>query len=144
MQRRQFLQYSAATGIGLALFGRKPLWSADADARVEVFLDESAGRISPNIYGHFTEHIGGVIYDGVWVGAGSKIANENGIRRELVERMRQIKAPMVRGPGGCFSDSYDWKDGIGRDRPTRTNFWEGDHDARRLHEKGAQIFEPNS
>ena len=144
MQRRQFLQYSAVTGIGLALFGRKPLWSADADARVEVFLDESAGRISPNIYGHFTEHIGGVIYDGVWVGAGSKIANENGIRRELVERMRQIKAPMVRWPGGCFADSYDWKDGIGPDRPTRTNFWEGDHDARRLHEKGAQIFEPNS
>lgn len=144
MQRRKFLQYSAGAGIGLALFGRRQLWSADADARVEVFLDESAGQISPNIYGHFTEHIGGVIYDGVWVGADSKIPNEAGIRRELIERMRQIKAPMVRWPGGCFADSYDWKDGIGPNRPTRTNFWEGDHDAQRLHEKGPQVFEPNS
>lgn len=146
MQRRRFLQYSTAAGAGVALFGPRPLWSADADTRVEIFLDESNGQISPNIYGHFTEHIGGVIYDGVWVGEGSKIPNERGIRRELIEHMRRIKAPMVRWPGGCFADSYDWKDGIGpaAKRPTRTNFWEGDHDALRLHEKGVQLFEPNS
>ena len=144
MQRRQFLQHSAATGITLALFGNRQLWSADAGASIEVFLDESPAQISPNIYGHFTEHIGGVIYDGVWVGENSKIPNNHGIRKELIDRMRQIKAPMIRWPGGCFADSYDWKDGIGPNRPTRTNFWEAEHDALRLHEKGPQVFEPNS
>lgn len=39
--------------------------------------------------------------------------------------MRKIKAPVVRYPGGCFADSYDWRDGIGpvEKRPRRTNFW---------------------
>jgi alpha-N-arabinofuranosidase len=60
--------------------------------------------------------------------------------------MKQIRVPVIRWPGGCFADSYDWKDGIGpaAKRPTRTNFWETDHDAERLHERGVQIFEPNS
>jgi alpha-N-arabinofuranosidase len=35
---------------------------------------------------------------------------------------------VIRWPGGCFADSYDWKDGIGPvgKRPRRTNFWAGD------------------
>lgn len=146
MQRRQFLRDSAYAGAALAFFGKRPVWAAEADSRVEIFLDESRGTISPNIYGHFAEHIGGVIYDGVWVGADSKIPNRGGIRSELVERLREIKAPLIRWPGGCFADSYDWKDGIGpaAQRPVRTNFWETDGDAARLKEKGPQIFEPNS
>ena len=74
-----------------------------------------------------------------------KIPNEYGIRTELVERLKQIHVPVIRRPGGCFADSYDWKDGIGpaAKRPIRTNFWETDRDAERLHEKGPQIFEPN-
>ena len=49
----------------------------------------------------------------------------SGIRKRLVEEMRKIKPPVVRYPGGCFADSYDWRDGIGpaEKRPRRTNFW---------------------
>src|SRR6202040_1162928 len=95
------------------------------DSRIEVLLGEPLGTISPNIYGHFTENLGGVIYDGVWVGKNSKVPNIDGIRKELVEQMRKIKAPVIRYPGGCFADSYDWRDGIGpaEKRPRRTNFW---------------------
>jgi alpha-N-arabinofuranosidase len=115
------------------------------DAHIEILLGEPIGEISPNIYGQFTEHIGGVIYDGVWVGEKSRIRNRYGLRAELIDRMKNIRVPVVRWPGGCFADSYDWKDGIGppSKRPTRTNFWEVDPDAARLHEKGPQIFEPN-
>jgi alpha-N-arabinofuranosidase len=83
------------------------------------------GTISANIYGHFTENLGGVIYDGIWLGEDSKVANINGIRKAVVEEMRKIKAPVIRFPGGCFADSYDWRDGIGPSdkRPRRTNFW---------------------
>ena len=65
-----------------------------------------------------------MIYDGVWVGEKSKVPNLNGIRKELVEEMRKIKAPVIRYPGGCFADSYDWRDAIGPvdKRPRRTNF----------------------
>jgi alpha-N-arabinofuranosidase len=60
--------------------------------------------------------------------------------------MKEIQVPIVRWPGGCFADSYDWKDGVGpvSERPVRTNFWEVDPDAARLHEKGPQVFEPNT
>ena len=99
--------------------------TASADSRIEVLLDEPLGTISPNIYGHFTEHLGGVIYDGVWVGENSPVPNVNGIRKRLVEELRKIKAPVVRYPGGCFADSYNWRDGVGPadQRPRRTNFW---------------------
>jgi alpha-L-arabinofuranosidase len=142
MQRRQFLKSSAAAGAALA-FSRAQVWAKDADARIEVLLEEPLGEISPNIYGQFTEHIGGVIYDGVWVGEKSKIPNQYGIRSQLVDMMKQIHVPVIRWPGGCFADSYDWKDGIGAKRPRRTNFWEVDHDALRLHDKGPQLFESN-
>ncbi len=144
MQRRQFLKASAMAGAALAFSGRR-VWATAADARIEVLMDEPKGRISPNIYGQFTEHIGGVIYDGVWVGEKSKIPNRYGIRSQLLDRMKQIHVPVIRWPGGCFADSYDWRDGIGpaSKRPKRTNFWETDPDAARLNEKGSQIFEPN-
>jgi alpha-L-arabinofuranosidase len=144
MRRREFL--ASAANIGVALFSSAPMSAQSADTLVEVFVDEPIGTISRNIYGHFTEHIGGVIYDGVWVGENSPIPNVTGIRKALVDGLKRIKAPVIRWPGGCFADSYDWKDGIGppERRPTRTNFWEVDPDAKRLHEKGAQIFENNA
>jgi alpha-L-arabinofuranosidase len=123
--RRQFIRDSVA-GAGYVWLSRVAPFAATADdARIEVLLAEPLGTISPNIYGHFTENLGGVIYDGVWVGEKSKVPNVNGIRKELIEEMRKIKAPVVRYPGGCFADSYDWRDGIGpaEKRPRRTNFW---------------------
>jgi len=144
MHRRQFLKTSSMAGAALAFSGR-PSWAKSADARIEVFLTEPGTVIAPEIYGHFTEHIGGVIYDGVWVGEKSKIPNDYGIRRELIQQMNKIHVPILRWPGGCFADSYDWKDGVGprSKRPVRTNFWEVDPESARLHEGGPQIFEPN-
>jgi len=81
------------------------------------------GTIAKEIYGHFTEHIGGVIYDGIWVGKNSKIPNIKGFRKEIIEKLRAINAPVIRWPGGCFAEIYDWRDGIGEDRPVRINWW---------------------
>ena len=132
--RREFIRNSVA-GAGCMLFSRAlPFAATDpvgADSRIEVLLAEPLGTISPNLYGHFAENLGGVIYDGIWVGENSRVPNLNGIRKELVEEMRKIKAPVVRYPGGCFADSYNWRDGIGPadKRPRRTNFWEQDESA---------------
>ena len=129
IRRREFLSNSALSAAALLLAKPARLARAAAssppDSRVEILLDETLGTISPNIYGHFIEHLGGVIYDGVWVGENSKVPNIGGIRKDLVEEMRKIKAPVVRYPGGCFADSYDWRDGVGpaEKRPRRTNFW---------------------
>jgi alpha-L-arabinofuranosidase len=123
--RRQFLRNTMLGGGALLLVKSAPSAATAADSRIEVLMDEPLGMISPDVYGHFTEHLGGVIYDGIWVGEDSKIPNVDGIRKELIDQMRKIKAPVVRYPGGCFADSYDWRDGIGPvdKRPRRTNFW---------------------
>jgi alpha-N-arabinofuranosidase len=131
--RREFLRNSlTSAGLVLAARASSPFaWaeskSDSVDSRIEVLMGEPLGTISPNVYGHFAENLSGVIYDGIWVGANSKVPNVDGIRKELIDEMRKIKAPVVRFPGGCFADSYDWRDGIGSSdkRPRRTNFWNG-------------------
>jgi alpha-L-arabinofuranosidase len=127
VQRRTLLKGSLALAATAALSGKRAFSSA-ADSHIEILLDEPLGTIAPAVYGHFAEMLGAVIYDGVWVGENSKIPNVSGIRKTLVDKLRQIKAPMVRWPGGCFADSYDWTDGIGPEgkRPERAAFWRGE------------------
>jgi alpha-N-arabinofuranosidase len=70
-------------------------------------------KINKEIYGHFSEHLGRCIYEGIYVGKNSKIPNTNGMRNDVVEALKNIKVPVLRWPGGCFADEYHWKDGIG-------------------------------
>ncbi|HKM81736.1 MAG TPA: hypothetical protein VJY15_12330, partial [Candidatus Acidoferrum sp.] len=145
IRRREFLREGALAAGAVACSVYLPhaaAGMASADSRIDVLLDEPLGTISPNIYGHFTEHLGGVIYDGLWVGENSLVANLQGIRIRLVEEMRKIKAPVVRYPGGCFADSYNWRDGVGPadKRPRRTNFW---NDAETKTAPENHKYEPN-
>jgi len=96
-----------------------------AKTRLAVRTDEVTGKINPNIYGHFAEHLGKCIYGGIWVGERSKIPNVEGCRTDVVEALRRMGAPVIRWPGGCFADFYHWEDGIGprRNRPRRVNMW---------------------
>ncbi len=90
---------------------------------------KSDGRIiSKHIYGHFAEHLGRCIYDGFYVGENNtKIPNIEGVRKDVVEALKKLKVPNLRWPGGCFADTYHWKDGIGpkANRPTIVNTWWG-------------------
>ncbi len=70
--------------------------------------------INKNIYGHFAEHLGRCIYQGIYVGDNNKnIQQKNGIRMDVVEALKKLKTPVLRWPGGCFADTYHWKDAIG-------------------------------
>jgi len=69
--------------------------------------------INRNIYGHFSEHLGRCIYEGMFVGEDSPIPNTNGMRHDVIAALKHIKVPVLRWPGGCFADEYHWKDGIG-------------------------------
>jgi alpha-N-arabinofuranosidase len=94
-------------------------------AKITIDPNKPIGAISPHIYGHFTEHIGGVIYDGIWVGKDSSIPNVKGIRLSLIEHLKRINPSVIRWPGGCFADRYHWQDGIGsrEKRPRRYGRW---------------------
>ena len=122
------------------------LSAASPESRIEVLLDETGPTIAPEIYGHFVENLGGVVYDGIWVGERSKVPNVNGIRKDLVDALKKVKPGMIRWPGGCFADQYDWRDGVGpRDqRPKRTNFWVDSPEwPKNASKTGPQHYDPN-
>ena len=83
------------------------------------------GKIAPEIYSVFAEHLGGVIYDGIYCGEDSSAENIHGFRKFIIDKMREARIPLIRWPGGCFAETYDWRDGIGprSERPVRINWW---------------------
>lgn len=98
-----------------------------AQATVKLEVDIDAPVINKNIYGHFAEHLGRCIYDGLYVGEKSNIPNTEGVRNDIIDALKNLKIPNLRWPGGCFADTYHWKDGVGpqSERPTIVNTWWG-------------------
>lgn len=91
-------------------------------------VDNAKTTISRQIYGHFAEHLGHCVYGGFYVGEGNtKIPNSNGVRNDVIDALKKLKIANLRWPGGCFADTYHWKDGIGpKDkRPSMVNAWWG-------------------
>ena len=96
----------------------------------QIVLNADLGKhtISKHIYGHFSEHLGRCIYDGIYVGENNpKIPTVDGVRKDVIDALIKLKIPNLRWPGGCFADTYHWKDGIGpqANRPTIVNTWWG-------------------
>jgi len=91
--------------------------------RVLVLPEEPVGEIHPYLHGHFTEHLGELVYPGLCVGPDCPLPNTEGLRHDIVEALRPLQIPVLRWPGGCFADDYHWRDGIGplERRPLRVN-----------------------
>ncbi len=96
---------------------------APVAAQAVLHADQTGPTIAPEIYGQFSEHLGRGIYEGIWVGEDSAIANTRGFRNDVIAALRHIHVPVVRWPGGCFADEYHWRQGIGArtERPVRVN-----------------------
>lgn len=108
---------------GLSLRAQAP-----TENRLVLHFDQKGAVIQPEIYGQFAEHLGRCIYGGIYVGENSSIPNTRGIRNDVINALKEIKVPVLRWPGGCFADTYHWKDGIGpkEKRPTIINVhWGG-------------------
>ncbi len=82
-------------------------------ASVTIHADKPGAKISPEIFGQFSEHLGHGIYGGIWVGKHSKIPNTDGFRNDVIAALKALHVPVVRWPGGCFADEYHWRNGIG-------------------------------
>lgn len=82
-------------------------------ARLFIDAQHKKSKIHKEIYGHFSEHLGRCIYEGLYVGEESQIPNTSGMRNDVVEALKEMKIPVLRWPGGCFADEYHWMDGIG-------------------------------
>jgi len=110
----------------LALFGWISTQAAEVTIRIET--EDPGPVISRYLYGHFLEHLGRAVYDGVWVGTDSSIPNQNGLRSDVLGALKALQVPVVRWPGGCYADEYHWKTGVGprEERPITVNMsWGG-------------------
>lgn len=109
--------------INLELTAKTTLQKKESLNRLTIYTEKKKGTIAPEIYGHFAEHLGRCIYDGLWVGPDSRIPNVRGIRKDVLEALKKLNIPVLRWPGGCFADEYFWMDGIGprEKRPSRLN-----------------------
>lgn len=87
---------------------------------------KSKTKLSKYLQGQFSEHLGAGIYGGIWVGKDSDIPNVRGIRKDVAHALKELQVPVLRWPGGWFSDIYHWKDGIGsKRRPLFNTSWGG-------------------
>ena len=105
-----------------------PVLRAGETATLTLRAGSPGPVISREIYGHFSEHLGHCIYEGLWVGPDSPIPNTRGIRNDVVAALKNLHIPVLRWPGGCFADEYHWRDGIGprEKRPSMYNsHWGG-------------------
>src|SRR5438874_7482355 len=99
--RRNFLRTAAGAACVASSGSLVTRMAAQSpESRVDILLNEPVGTIAPEIYGHFVENLGGVVYDGIWVGENSKIPNVNGLRKQLVDALKRVKPGMIRWPGG--------------------------------------------
>ncbi|HEX9653518.1 MAG TPA: alpha-N-arabinofuranosidase [bacterium] len=130
--RGRFSKIFVSVILSIVLCGIPSLYAAEPNNtttnKLVVNADLGKQTINRHIYGHFAEHLGRCIYEGIWVGEDSPIPNTRGIRNDVVAALRNIQIPNLRWPGGCFADTYHWKDGIGpkEQRPTIVNIhWGG-------------------
>src|SRR5947199_5432709 len=117
--RRRFLQQASTVGLAWSansMFGRllSAQTSSSSDQTARILID-SRRVISPvdrNLFGSFLEHLGRAIYEGIY-DPGSKLADANGFRKDVMEEIRRMGVPIIRYPGGNFVSGYNWLDGVG-------------------------------
>ncbi len=111
--------FFAASCLSVSLLGQKT-------ANVSIDVNQPKQEISKHIYGHFAEHLGRCIYDGFWVSPDLNVEKQGRIRLDIVKALREIDIPNLRWPGGCYADEYQWRHGVGKDRPVTINsHWGG-------------------
>ncbi len=113
----------AVVSSGLAALAQ-PSLTAD----LTIHADQPGPKVNRQLFGQFAEHLGAGIYGGIWVGEDSKIPNTRGYRNDVLQALRELKVPVIRWPGGCFADEYNWREGIGprAKRPVKINtHWGG-------------------
>lgn len=90
--------------------------------KAQILLDtrHTIAPISPLLFGGFVEHMGRCVYEGIYDPA-SPLADERGLRTDVLAALREQGYTTIRYPGGNFLSGYNWLDGVGpkAQRPRR-------------------------
>ena len=102
-------------------------------AKITIDLDRKLGNVDPRIYSAFAEQLGRCVYGGIY-DEGSPLSDEHGYRKDVLEKVRSLKPPLLRWPGGNFVSGYHWTDGVGpvEQRPRRMELAWHDEESNRF------------
>lgn len=90
-------------------------FSQNNTSSLTIDFESNPHKYSKMIFGQFIEHFHRQIYGGIYE-PGSKLSDEEGFRKDVIEALRELKVPVVRYPGGCFVSTYHWEKGVGKNR----------------------------
>jgi alpha-N-arabinofuranosidase len=121
VSRRQFLKRTSEAGlaaIATSALGRFGVAQTQSVTRVVIDSGRKVSQINPNLFGSFLEQLGRAIYQGIYE-PGSKFADADGYRTDVMKEIHDLGVPIIRWPGGNFVSGYHWLDGVGpkKDRP---------------------------
>ena len=93
---------------------------AEKQARISIDRDIEVSKVDERIYASFIEHLGRAVYEGIYQ-PGLEVSDEDGLRRDTLDLIREINVPLVRYPGGNFVSGFRWEDSVGpkEKRPRR-------------------------
>ena len=97
---------------GLLFMGQPAVEGQAPQARIKIDIDRAIGEVHPHLFGNFTEHLGRMIYGGIYE-EGSPLSDKDGFRKDVLDVVKQLNVTILRWPGGNFASGYNWKDGIG-------------------------------
>lgn len=81
-------------------------------ARVIVDKDFRTAEIDEKVFSSFVEPLGRCVYGGLYE-PGHPTADEDGFRQDVMEYVKPLNLTLNRFPGGNFTSTYRWEDGIG-------------------------------
>lgn len=89
-------------------------------AKITLAGELKIGEIDRRVFGSFIEHLGRAVYGGIYE-PGHSLADEDGLRTDVIKMINELDVPVVRYPGGNFVSGYNWEDGVGpvESRPKR-------------------------
>jgi len=93
-----------------------------SEKRSKIYINTNhvISEISPLIFSGFAEHMGRCVYEGIY-DPKSPLADEDGLRTDVADALKEINYRSIRYPGGNFLSGYRWEDGVGpkAERPQR-------------------------
>ena len=115
VSRRQFIKKASQASAAVAVASASGRFGIAQTERVTRVVIDSGRQIAPidrHLFGSFLEQLGRAIYEGIY-DPGSKFADANGFRTDVMKEIRDLGVPIIRYPGGNFVSGYHWLDGVG-------------------------------
>src|SRR3989442_4113328 len=112
MSRRTIRSITFIIILSLALSSLNVAVAQQPTARIKIDIDRQIGEVDPLLFGNFSEHLGRMIYGGIYE-EGSPLSDANGYRKDVMEAVKNLNVSILRWPGGNFASGYNWHDGIG-------------------------------